>query len=230
MPDDSPTFAELGIPFPLFEGPVSEAADYAGRADSSICGRRDVHCFELGIGADVIVDCAYCGERTAVDAADECGDCHLCGHMNALADIWPNVDGRRRDGRLLTCYRCLREDRAAYVHDTERGAFFWDDPENTPGSDHAELVHTPGFLAWQEPTWLFHCDRLMTFLGTWQREHFDRHAPDGDGRAWFLDIVDDALAELWPDAIEAPPDAGGPGVYMFRCRQCGTRRGYWDMY
>ncbi len=27
-----PTFADLGIPFPLFEAPMSEASDYAGGA------------------------------------------------------------------------------------------------------------------------------------------------------------------------------------------------------
>ena len=42
------TFHDLSIPFPLFEAPVSDAADYVGIARCSLCHKEGVHCFQLG--------------------------------------------------------------------------------------------------------------------------------------------------------------------------------------
>jgi hypothetical protein len=55
------TFAELGIPFHLFESPTSEACDYVGPATCRLCGVRERHCFELGIGDALMLPCPACG-------------------------------------------------------------------------------------------------------------------------------------------------------------------------
>lgn len=46
------TFAELGIPFPLFEAPTSEASDYVGLSSCRLCEVKSRHCFRLDIGCD----------------------------------------------------------------------------------------------------------------------------------------------------------------------------------
>jgi hypothetical protein len=51
------TFADLGIPFLLFEAPTDEPSDYAGLATCRLCGGRNRHCFELGIGDALILPC-----------------------------------------------------------------------------------------------------------------------------------------------------------------------------
>jgi hypothetical protein len=62
------TFHDLGIPFPLFEAPVTDATDYEGRGRCSLCHKEDAHCFQLGIGADVVVRCPGCAAEVALDA------------------------------------------------------------------------------------------------------------------------------------------------------------------
>ncbi len=52
------TFADLGIPFPLFEAPTTEASDYAGVATCRLCGGKGCHCFEVG---HLILSCPTCG-------------------------------------------------------------------------------------------------------------------------------------------------------------------------
>src|SRR5262249_9228104 len=64
------TFAELSIPFLLFEAPTTEASDYAGSATCRLCGGRDRHCFELGIGDALIWPCPDCGAENGLDAHD----------------------------------------------------------------------------------------------------------------------------------------------------------------
>lgn len=75
----SKTFAQLGIPFPLFEAPTDQAGEYCGLRTCSLCGRAGVHCFELGIGCAVMSDCPACGTATGLDADDrEDGACRQC--------------------------------------------------------------------------------------------------------------------------------------------------------
>ena len=56
------TFADLGIPFPLFEAPIDESSDYAGIGRPAACAAvKDRHCFDLGIGDALIRPCPACG-------------------------------------------------------------------------------------------------------------------------------------------------------------------------
>src|SRR5204862_979 len=60
------TFAQLGIPFPLFEGPV-EGTEYRGLGTCTLCRRPAQHCFRLGIGCAVMLPCPACGTVTGPD-------------------------------------------------------------------------------------------------------------------------------------------------------------------
>jgi tetratricopeptide (TPR) repeat protein len=60
------TFSDLGIPCPLFEAPTTEASDDTGLATCRICGGKDRHCFELGIGDALILPCPACGTENGL--------------------------------------------------------------------------------------------------------------------------------------------------------------------
>lgn len=111
------TFDDLGIPFPLFGGPVEDASEYKGVATCSLC-TREGHCFSLGIGADVVTSCPGCGSVNAIDADDREGECSACAEALSIDD-----DAEE----LHACYACLREGKAALTKGTELGMIRWED-------------------------------------------------------------------------------------------------------
>lgn len=114
------TFAKLGIPFPLLEAPTREASDYAGIATCRLCGGRDRHCFELGIGDAMILPCPICGVENGLSAHDRRDvDCRSCG------STVPFPESLKAKKQLLVCYECLRAGKAAMTKDTEFGMVSW---------------------------------------------------------------------------------------------------------
>jgi uncharacterized protein CbrC (UPF0167 family) len=217
----SETFADLGIPFPLFEAPVDDASGYIGTAACLLCGARGRHCFELGVGVQVVVGCKRCGAQNGLDASEDTVEpCRSCG-----APVQFLLDS---DEEAAVCYQCLRAGEAAIVKDTASGMVDWDEANEgttAPKELLIELVRTPGYTTWQGEQWQYCCDRPMVYIGTWGQEDFEEHAPNGDGRAFFLDIVDEADGELWEDR---QMDAAIT-VYVFRCLNCGNYKAHWDM-
>lgn len=242
----SPTFAELGIPFPLFEAPVTEAFCYAGQSRCSVCRRHAVYCFELGIGAYVIVPCSVCEAANALPVVDRAAQpCRICQHPVAF----PDVTGQPP----LVCYACLREGRAALTQDTELGMVRWRDAiqgitHGRPGLNKSgyelvaresdwvaarvpvahllELVRTPTYSTIQGEQWLFHCGQPMVYLGPWTPQDFQQRAPDGNGRAFFNAIV--AEGHGLPDGLWAST-SGAWGAYVFRCAMCEQLAAHWDV-
>jgi hypothetical protein len=102
------TFADLGIPFPLFEAPTDEASDYAGVSTCRLCGGKDRHCFGLGIGHALILPCPSCGLENGLDADDRADTpCRSCG------SLIPFPEGLKAKKQLLVCSECLRAGKAA---------------------------------------------------------------------------------------------------------------------
>jgi uncharacterized protein CbrC (UPF0167 family) len=242
------TFADLGIPFPLFEAPTTEASDYAGIATCRHCGGREWHCFELGIGDALIVPCSVCGVENGL-SADGRRDvtCRSCG------TTVPFPEPLRAKKQMLVCYDCLRAGKAAMTKSTEFGMVSWDqafeavthgipglrtdqfevvpiDPDEdwhgvrVPNEHLWELLRTPGFSNWQVERWLFCCRRPMAYVGGW-RQVMESHRPD-DPRAFFEPLLDpDDEAKEW--AWECL-DTGQVSLYVYRCRACGRFRATWD--
>jgi uncharacterized protein CbrC (UPF0167 family) len=238
------TFAELGIPFPLFEAPAEQAAEYAGLGACSLCGRAGQHCFRLGIGSTVMADCPACGTSNGVSAYErEARPCRHCGSAVPFPEL--------AAGELRACYDCLRAGKAALTKDSELGMISWEQAfegvtHGAPGLNRAdfemvpgecgwvgarlpremmlELLRTPGYVTWQNEMWQFCCSRPMVFLGDWSHDEFTRRAPDGDGRRFFEEVVQDTEPGLWDDEFH---DA--TGVYVFRCSSCGRLTAHWDM-
>jgi uncharacterized protein CbrC (UPF0167 family) len=237
------TFADLGIPFPLFSAPISEANDYVGAALCSICLLKQPHCFLLGIGTDLMVNCPNCQTQNGLDADDRVGgSCRVCVANLAFPDV--------PEAKLHSCYECLRAGRVALTKETELGMVTWQNAfqgitHGVPGLNNPdftlvpveddwiaarvapeylfELLRTPSYPSWQGEIWLFHCGRPMAFLGTWERSEFSRRSPDGDGKSYFEKIVEKNISELWEDRLHDTTSA-----YVFECTQCGRLRGNWD--
>jgi hypothetical protein len=115
------TFAELGVPFPLFDAPTSEANEYVGLSSCRLCEARDRHCFDLSIGCAVIQPGPACEVDNGLDANDcKDGPCRSCG------STVPFPDSLKEKKNLHICYACLRAGRAAITKDTEFGMASWE--------------------------------------------------------------------------------------------------------
>ena len=83
-----------------------------------------------------------------------------------------------------------------------------------------ELLRTPTYNSIQGEQWQFCCQQPMTFVG-WNQEDFARNSPDGDGRRYFEQVLQNALPGLWNDTRI--------GFYTFRCSECARVTANWDM-
>lgn len=243
-----PTFADLGIPVPLFEAPTDEASDYAGPATCRLCGGKGQHCFELGIGDALILPCPGCGLENGLDADDRAdAPCRSCGSSV------PFPERLKAKKQLLVCYNCIRAGKAAMTKSTEFVMDSWDqafrgitggvpglrtdqvemvllDPDEAwygvrvPSEHLWELLSTPGFHSWQDECWLFCCRRPMTYLGGW-RSVMESLRPS-DPRAYFdglIDPDDGPVDRLW-EGVES----GSVSLYVYHCKSCGRHRATWD--
>lgn len=236
------TFVELGIPFPLFEGPT-EGTWYAGIATCSLCARPGQHAFVLGIGCALMLACPSCQTVNGLDAVERAEVlCRRCGGSIPFPDI--------ADVEIRCCYACLRAGRGALAKHTELGMVSWEEAfegvtQGAPGLSHpdfemvakgegwagarlprevmAELLRTPSYPTRQGERWLFCCKRPMVYVGTWGRGEFARNAPDGDGRALFARIVPECWPGMWEDHC-----GDRTSHYVFKCRRCGGLRSHWD--
>jgi uncharacterized protein CbrC (UPF0167 family) len=238
------TFAQLGIPFPLFQGPVEQAGEYVGLDLCSICGAKGQHCFGLGIGCAVIAACPKCATDNGLDACDkEAASCRQCGGNIPFLE--------HDDEEFKACYACLRSGRAAISKDTELGMISREqafngvthggpglnrtDFEMVPKEDNwvgarlpqammFELIRTPTYSTIQGERWQFCCRQPMLFLGEWSRQDFFKYAPDSDGHRFFQQIVQRVIPGLWEDNLHDIT-----GVYVFRCPGCGRMTAHWDI-
>ena len=242
------TFADLGIPFPLFEAPTTEASDYAGIATCRLCSGRDRHCFKLGNGDALILPCPSCGTENGFDARGRAdAPCRSCGSP------FPFPEPLKAKKEILVCYDCLRAGKASIMKVTEFGLVSWDeafrgitngepglrtdqfevvpiDPDEdwygvrVPTEHLWELLRTPGFHSWQGERWLFCCRQPMAFLGGW-RNAVELLRPD-DPSVFFEALFDpDDEARGWGfDSFES----GSPSLYVYRCRTCDRCRATYD--
>lgn len=192
-----------------------------------------------------MIDCPGCGKLNGLDADDRCSEeCHACETEIEFPDI-------NDDEEVRTCYDCLRQGKAAITKGTELGMISWQqalagktngrpglahpDFELTPAEDGwvmatlpteimFELIRTPNYSTWQGECWLFCCKNPMVYIGSWEREQFSQHAPDGNGKAFFEQIVQDIEPGLWEDRLHDLT-----GIYVFQCANCNRITANWDI-
>lgn len=237
------SFADLQAPFPLFEAPVAQATDFHGRGICSVCGQAADVCFKLDVGCALIKQCPQCGADNGLDCSEQKdGPCRLCGF---------SIPFPTTDGDVLVCYTCLRAGRAAITKDTELGMVSWEQAfegltHGIPGLKHPdfemvptdsdwirarlpqsvmfELLRTPTYSSIQGDQWQFCCKQPMIFVGQWSRDDFNRHAPDGNGQAYFQGVVQNTVPGLWEDQLHDET-----GIYVFRCPLCSRMTAHWDI-
>lgn len=243
----SSTFAELGIPFPLYESFV-DGTEFAGIGTCCICLTRNSPSFRLGVGADVIIPCESCSTENGLDVDDKASKgCRNCGARVPF----PEGIALRKEPK--TCYSCLRAGKAALSKDTEFGLITWEhavlgvthgvpglnteefetvltfeeEEENwygvrLPRESMLELLRTPTYSTWQGEHWLFCCCYPMTFVGNWDHQEFDRRAPDGNGERLYYSVVESVPSDSWDGLSNAL------SVYVFQCKSCGKLRAHYD--
>ena len=243
------TFAELGIPFPLFEAPASEASSYLGISRCEFCEQRDQHCFRLYIGDYVVVRCPQCETENGLraDKADAVA-CRSC--ESSLA-----IPGRSDGEGVRICFSCLRDGRGAIGKDTEFGMVSWDfavrgHTHGIPGLQTTEfetivididedwvgvrmpeeqlfeLLRTPAFHSWQGEIWLFCCKSPMTYLGDWHS--VSAPLEEEKSRNLFANLAAE-IEEFGDWGWESVSDPNGPiCLYVFQCKQCGKYRANYD--
>lgn len=168
------------------------------------------------------VECGYCGVVT------------LCiGHVCSLT---------KRSA--FGCLECLRSAKFQIYHQTEFGLMVEGrrflrrvgNPFQGPVRQEVhelhvgftpeafdELLQTPPFLCLQHEDWLIHCNDFMVALGRWTTEDFAAHDENGDADSLFRAM----LADGWQNDSRQSPN---PHMWFsaFRCRRCGTLRGYYE--
>lgn len=196
------TFRDLGLDFPLFEAPVSEASGYLGPETCDTCGAEADHVFDV---LDEYV-CQAClrARKASITKDTEFG---MVRREDAERGRTHGIPG-------------LETDMFPVVPT--------DDPEwkaaVIPSEDLWELVSTPSYVTWQGDRWLFCCAKPMVYVGPWERRDFERAAPDGDAHGEAERMVGSREAAYWKGAF---PDR--MSFYVFRCPSCGKRRAHCDI-
>ena len=242
--DKTQTFADIGIPFRLYEAPIETCSAFKGRGTCSVCQREWQWLFRAGIGDDLIVPCSNCQTPNALRCDDqEDGVCTQC----ATPIAWPLTP----EEDVQVCYDCLRAGRVAFTQDTDLGMIRWEDTQRgrthgTPGStqsefesqpseddedwqqyavpveDMEELNRTPSYSTWQGERWQFHCGRAMIYIGEPTTRPINEVSPELVAATVALvkqegwSISDE---EIWNSSICA---------YLFRCPVCGVFDGHSD--
>ncbi|WP_405527274.1 CbrC family protein [Streptomyces canus] len=144
--------------------------------------------------------------------------CACCGQERGWVYTGPVHAAGAPDSGI--CPYCIAFGKAAERYD----ATFADGIEGDVPEDvvTAILRRTPGFLAWQSPTWLTHCGDGAEFLGLTGAKELEKYpdAVDHLRQQWPDDRFDDFLGSLDKD--------DQPTAYLFRCRACATHLAYAD--
>jgi uncharacterized protein CbrC (UPF0167 family) len=151
--------------------------------------------------------------------------CRSCGRARGY--IYRGPASCTEDLAEALCPWCIADGSAAERFDAE-----FTDVTEVRGEVPREAVarvlrRTPGFSAWQQGQWMFHCCDAAVFLG-----------PVG---AVELAAYSDAMATLrkecddrgWPpkereEYLAALSKSGEATAYLFRCRHCDTHIAYSD--
>ena len=241
--DKTQSFAQLGIPFPLYEAAVETCSDFIGRGECSVCARDEQWIFDAS--GELVVACSKCGRNNALTCVFKADSvCTNC----AAPVVWPLA----RASQITVCYDCLRAGRVYLNHDMALGLIEWKDAERgwiefyriddldpiivaTPvegeemmrryefgRGDLVELGRTPVYSTWQSERWLFHCGHPMVYLGQPLESPESEVAPEI--AAALREVVQSQGWDFEPWADESSRTC----VYLFRCQICGGFGGHSD--
>lgn len=157
------------------------------------------------------------GTGSVVESGATCG---CCGRARGYRYVGP-VYAVDEPGDAL-CPWCIDDGRAAAVFDADFTDVGGDVPEDVPASVVEVVAHrTPGYAAWQQEEWRYHCGDACAFLGPVGAAELGSLAPEARAAVVaaageYGGPVDDAAAFV--DTLDRD---GGPTAYLFRCLHCG---------
>jgi uncharacterized protein CbrC (UPF0167 family) len=144
--------------------------------------------------------------------------CDFCGAARGYVYVGPFYALEE----YVACPWCIADGSAAARSEGEFTDVI-DVPPDVPPEVVDELAHrTPGFMAWQQERWLFHCRDAMAFLGPAGRAEIDPH-PEAVAA-----LEDEVPGEHFAAYLDALDPTGSPTAYLFRCLHCGTHLAYSD--
>lgn len=106
-----------------------------------------------------------------------------------------------------------------------------------------DICHTPDVSCFQDISHPVHCTDFMVYIGRWEMEDFNLNSKDGDGKALFIQMLDDSeFDHLWEFTLEERREfkgnwsenyefsnwGDGSCVYVFECLHCKFKRCTWD--
>ncbi|WP_372348378.1 CbrC family protein [Streptomyces sp. KL116D] len=152
--------------------------------------------------------------------------CICCGRERGRVYTGPVYATEALEGRL--CPWCIADGSAADRFDAHFTAGTGLGDDDVPAGIFAAVDRrTPGFRAWQEPQWYFHCGDGAAFVGsagadelTAFPEALDTLRREAIGWGWPSNQVEHFLGSLDKD--------GERRAHLFRCRVCATHLAYSD--
>ncbi|MDB0511553.1 CbrC family protein [Ralstonia solanacearum] len=126
------------------------------------------------------------------------------------------------------CPWCIADGSAA---STTLGASFSDSYLLVQAGMPTEVIEevnfrTPGYISWQQESWLSHCGDACEFHGDAGIQDVES-ASDGTKQAWLLEYKQDEAS--WRRVTESYQPAGDSALYKFVCRHCKQVLFAWDL-
>jgi uncharacterized protein CbrC (UPF0167 family) len=152
--------------------------------------------------------------------------CVACGKPRTHIYVGPVYAKRDPSGQF--CPWCVSDGTAASKFDAEFTDVGWGVPTEVSESIRDEVAHrTPGFHAWQQDHWLYHCGDACAFLGRIGRQELgelpdalDMLMHESDAFGW-----SERESREYVDGLNADGEAT---AYLFRCLVYGTQLAFSD--
>lgn len=153
--------------------------------------------------------------------------CVVCGAARGTIYVGPVYAVEEYVDEI--CPWCIADGTAAAKLDAEFTDVGWGVPDGVPASvTHEIATRTPGFLAWQQEHWLYHCGDGAAFLG---RVGYTDLQAFPDALEMLLHENDEYgwTAEQSTAYVESLRADGDATAYLFKCNLCGRHLAYSDM-
>lgn len=203
-PTPPPSFAQLGMSFPLFEAPRSEAVlDDAG-------------------------PCAVCGAQAELRFRKACYACFRAGKVKHAIDTELGVvsSDSAASGWTGGLPKGMRAP-ASFVQRlrVDGGEEAWVEFQVDPAA-LVELTRTPAYSTAQGESWLYCCKLPMVYRGQLDSTDLVDRPADSPAVPWLATLLGLGVDQAEEAAEEIM--AGRFSVYAFRCRHCGNERAHGD--
>ena len=164
--------------------------------------------------------------RATGSIAESRARCKACGASRGY--IYAGPVYAIEDFEEAFCPWCIADGSAAARFDAEFTDVGVGVPDDVPDETVQQIAfRTPGYSAWQQEHWLYHCGDGAAFLGrvgsaelVQYPDAIDALRHEHDEYGWPVQQVEEHLAALDKD--------GESTAYLFRCRHCGQHLAYSD--